>query len=136
MSVIDLLMKMDAGKMESVPEKTVRIPSLSKKTGTDFEVTVQAIPGRRMTDLSAYMIGKNGDVDYGKAYDANLLIIAEGMKEPELKNKELQDHFGAKTPKELAEILFNGGEVTDLANEIRTLSGYQSEEKTEEEVKN
>lgn len=136
MSVIDLLMKMDAGKMTSVPEKSVKIPSLSRKTGADFEAIVQAVSGRRMTDLSAYMIGKNGEVDYGKAYDANLLIVVEGMKEPDLKNKELLDHFGAKTPKELAEILFNGGEVTDLANEIRTLSGYQSEGETEEAVKN
>ena len=75
MSVIDLLMKMDAGKMTSVPEKSVKIPSLSRKTGADFEAIVQAVSGRRMTDLSAYMIGKNGEVDYGKAYDANLLSV-------------------------------------------------------------
>lgn len=131
----DLLLGLDAGTLKEIPTATMRIPSLSKKLGQNVEITVQALSGRRITDLSAMAIGKNGTVEYSKAFDTNLLIVAEGVKEPNLKDKDLQDHFKARSPKELAEILFNGGEVVDIASKIRELSGYAGED-LEEEVKN
>lgn len=70
----------------------------------------------------------------GKAFDANVLIAAEGMVEPDLKNKELQKHFGVATPKDLVEKLFLGGEIVDLADTVRLLSGYSEE--TDDDIKN
>ena len=61
----------------------------------------------------------------------------EAMQEPSLKDKELQSHFGAVSPADLARILFPGGEMTSVFGEVAELSGYgDDEEETDEEVKN
>ena len=60
--------------------------------------------------------------------------MKENLVEPNLKNKELQKHFGVATPKDLAEKLFLGGEIVDLADTVRSLSGYSEE--TDDDVKN
>ena len=53
-----------------------------------------------------------------------------------LKDKELQAHFGAASPVDLAAILFPGGEMVGIYSEIAMLSGYGDDEDTDEEVKN
>ena len=88
-------------------------------------------------DITTRVVDKKGNANFAKAYDVNALLVVEGVVEPDLKSKDLQKHFKAATPKELAKILFPGGELTDVANKITELSGFtQSESEIEEEVKN
>lgn len=135
MSVVDFLMQLDAEKLAEVPTKEVRVKSLSEKAGQDVTVTVKALPGRKLTELTGLAM-KDGEVDIKRAFDANLLIVTNGLMEPDVKNKDLQEHFGAASPKDLTEKLFNGGEIMNLADEIRKLSGYDEEDKVDEEIKN
>ena len=58
------------------------------------------------------------------------------MKDPDLKNGDLQRHFGAATPRDLARILFPGGEIAKLADVVTQLSGYSDDEGLVEQVKN
>ena len=51
-------------------------------------------------------------------------MVVEAMAEPNLKDKDLQEHFGVKTPKDLAFKLFQGGDLAAIANAITELSGY------------
>ena len=50
-------------------------------------------------------------------HDTQLLIVLDGVKEPNLKDERLVEHFGVATPKELAELLFDG-EIADISDAI------------------
>ena len=119
---IDTLMKLDRKLVEEVPTKEVKIKALS---------------GETYIGLLATATNKKGNVDPAKTYKAQTLIVVEAMQEPPLKDKELQSHFGAVSPADLARILFPGGEMTSVFGEVAELSGYgDDEEETDEEVKN
>ena len=131
MNIVDLLLKLDSGKLTIAPTKKVRIKSLSEMAGEDVYFTVKAISGRRFTELSEQVYGDDGEVEMGKSYDANLMITVEGIVEPDLRNSDLLKHYGCATPKDLAEKLLNGGEITKLSGVIADLSGYGKDKETE-----
>lgn len=133
-NALQLLMGMDYDKIVKVPEKEVRIKRLSEMAGADFFVKVRALSGKRFMELAGSSVGKNGKVDYSRAYDANVRILLAGIVEPDLKNKDLLERFHAATPQDLVNILFTGGEVGLLADAITELSGYGDD--AEDEVKN
>lgn len=134
MNTIDLLMKMDAGELTKVPTGEMEIKRLTELTGEKFVVKYKALNGRRITELSDTTRDGNGNIIGSKAFDGNLILISEAMISPDLKDKELQKHFGAASPKDLADKLFNGGEVRKIAGKIMKLSGYDNN--TDEEIKN
>ena len=72
-----------------------------------------------------------------KMYDTKVLTIIEGCPSV-FKNKELINHFGATTPKDLVKKLLLSVEMDELKSEIDKLGGYNRDkvEKDEEEVKN
>ncbi len=134
---IDTLMKLDRKLVEEVPTKEVRAKHLSKIMGKDVSVKIKALSGETYIGLLATATNKKGNVDPAKTYKAQMLIVVEAMQEPSLKDKELQSHFGAVSPADLARILFPGGEMTSVFGEVAELSGYgDDEEETDEEVKN
>lgn len=134
MNTLDLLMKMDAGEISKIPEGEMEIKRLSELTGEKFVIKYQALPGRRITELSNNTKDKNGNVIASRAYDANLILIGEAVVSPDLKDEKLQKHFGAASPKDLADKLFNGGEVSNISGKIMLISGFG--EDTDEEIKN
>lgn len=135
-TTIELLMALDRGKLAEVPTEKVRAKRLSKVAGQDVYVTVSAIAGDQYTSIvSGAVSAKGGVVDSTRLYDMQALIVAEAMVEPDLKNSELQRHYGAATPRDLAKILFPGGEIIALADVVTRLSGY-GEQGEEGDVKN
>lgn len=131
MNVVDLLLKLDSGKLTIAPTKKVRIKRLSEMAGEDVYFTVKAISGRRFSELSEQACGEDGKIVAGKSYDANLLITVEGIVDPDLRNSDLLRYYGCATPKDLAEKLLNGGEITKLSGVIADLSGYGEDKETE-----
>lgn len=130
MNTVELLLGLDTETINKVPEADVEIPRLSKLTKKKFVVTVKALSGRtfqRIRDLATNK-GKQND------FDLNLLTLVYGITSPDLNNTELQQHFGAATPKDLAEKLFNVGEINKIGTKIVELSGIG--ESSEEEIKN
>ena len=137
MSLIDKLMAIDKGKFAEEQTAEMQTKRLSEVLGEPTIIKVKALSGDQYTDITTRLVNKKGDADFSKAYDVNALLVVEGVVEPNLKDKELQKHFGAATPKELAKLLFPGGELTDVANKITELSGFSKpDEDVEDEVKN
>ena len=134
MSIVDKLLKLDAGKLEEKPEKAIEIPRLSELIGEPFMVRCTAITGDRYSELTSVAVSKSGKFEYEKAYKANVLVALESIVEPDLKNEELQKHFNCRTPKELLEKLLNGGEISKIADISTELSGFGND--TDEEIKN
>lgn len=136
---IDALMKIDRGLITEIPVKEVRAKHLSKIMGADVSVKIKALSGNTYSSLMATAKNKKGGIDVSKLYKAQSLIVVEGVQEPSLKDKELQAHFGAASPVDLAAILFPGGEMVDIYSDISMLSGYgddEDEDGVDEEVKN
>lgn len=138
MNLVDELLEADVKKATELETGDVKSKRLAKILGKKDPVTVKIkeLKPRRLNDISATQFKNNGDLDLGKTYDAKLLMCIEGCVDPDLMNKDLQAHFGCKSAKELAELLFRS-EAGDIADAITGLSGIvANEEKNEEEVKN
>lgn len=133
--IIDFLMSLDRDKLAEVPTERVRAKRLSEIAGEDVFVTVSALPGDRYAEISTTSV-RNGKLDFSRVYDMQSLMVAEAVKDPDLKNAELQRYFGAATPRDLARILFPGGEIARLADVVTELSGYSGDEGLVEQVKN
>lgn len=135
MNLVERLMAVDSKQISEIETKTIPSKRLSKLTGQNEMITIQAIDGDLFSSLSASGLDEDGEVDYGRAYSTNAKIVAAGVIEPNLKDNALVKHVGAVTPADAAKILFKG-EVNKIAAEISKLSGFESEEETEKKVKN
>lgn len=133
MNLIEKLIHTDKDKAFKREEKKIKSVRLSRILGEDIEITIRELSGRKVNDIMGIVVNKNGNRDFAKNYDMNLMYCVEGIVEPNMKDPALMEHFGAKTPKELASILFNN-EVSKIADEIYTLSGMGKD--NEELIKN
>lgn len=133
MSLTEKLLALDAKKYKEKQTGQLEIKRLSELTGEPFIVKVQEVDADRLGEIQAMMFDKKGRQDLSQARKVSKLIVLEGILEPDLKGENLQKHFGAATPKELADILFKGNELTNIADKIATLSGFTDEEEEEEQ---
>ena len=132
-----MLMRLDREKVAEVPVKDIKANRLSQLMGQDVTVEIKALAGDTYMDLLATATNKKGNVDVSKTYRAQALIVVEAMQSPSLKDKELQVHFGAASPIDLAKTLFPGGELTKIFQEVADLSGFGDDEDEDlEEIKN
>lgn len=136
MSLVDELMKADARKADEMVEGVFKSRQLAKILGKDepVEVKIREISPRRKNELVA--TAYDGDeVDFSKAFDANLKVIIAGVIDPPLKDKDLQEKFGCKMAIDLAEKLFKD-EVNSLSTAIVSLGTVGDEVLDEDEIKN
>ncbi|WP_125154305.1 phage tail assembly chaperone [Clostridium rectalis] len=125
-NAIDLLLKSDVSKIKR-PTRKVKIKSLSEALGEDIIFTLQAVPMSIYNSIQESCVSLEDDeinnIDTNKI---QLLTVLEGIKEPDLKSKELIEHFKTHTPIELLETMFNDkpGEIAALYKEINELSGF------------
>lgn len=133
MNLIEKLLHVDKEKTQERETKKMKSTRLSKLIGGEAEITIREVSGKRMNELNNIVIDKNGKRDFSKAFDANAMYCVYGVIEPDLRDSRLMEHFGVKTPKDLAILLFDS-EVGKIADEIIKLAGIDKE--TEEEVKN
>lgn len=121
MNLVEKLLKADKAKVEQLEEKEMVSQKLSKALGEkNVKITIREIPPRRFNQLTAVQYDEDGTFLPERVFDAHTLICAEGIVEPNLKDKDLQTHFGASNPKELAEKLFKG-ECSRIAAEINKM---------------
>jgi len=138
MSLVDKLLAIDKGIYAQNRTGTYKAKRMSEVMKEDVMIVLKALEAERYTAISTGLIGSDGEADYSKVYDNYLLLCVEGIKEPSMKDPELQKHFGVATPKELVKVLFPGAEVSEIANEITELSGFANgnRRQQESEVKN
>jgi len=136
MSLVDELMKADARRADEMVEGVFKSRQLAKILGKDepVDVKIREISPRRKNELVA--TAYDGDeVDFSKAFDANLKVIIAGVIDPTLKDKDLQEKFGCKMAIDLAEKLFKD-EVNSLSTAIVSLGTIGDEVLDEDEIKN
>ena len=132
MNIIDKLMKIDAGTLET-PKAIHKM--YVKKIGEELEFEIEAINAEKATEIQQKAIKiENGNVADIDVYKTKVLTILEGC--PMFKDKALREHFKAPTPKELINKLLLKGEVEDLVDAINNLSDLNKIEKAEDEIKN
>ena len=134
MTTVELLMAADVEKLTARPTMQLEVKSLSEKLGEKFVVTIKALSSRKFTELSGLALKSDGTADMSKMADTQALMLVESMVEPNLKDKALQEHFGVKTPKDLAFKLFGGGDLAAISAHVTDLSGYG--DSSVEEIKN
>ena len=132
MNIIDKLMKIDAGTLET-PKAVHKM--FVKKIGEELEFEIEAINAEKATEIQQKAIKiENGNVSDIDVYKTKVLTITEGC--PMFKDKALREHFNCPTPKELINKLLLKGEVEDLVDAINNLSDLKKIEKAEDEIKN
>ncbi len=139
MNLVEQLMKADIKKADELEFGVYKSKKLAKVLGSKeptVDVKIKEVRSRRINDILSYQINKKGDLDYSKTYDAKLMMCVEGVADPDLRDKALQEHFEVTDAKALCEKLF-GFEVNELSDAISSLSGIHSDdENMEDEIKN
>lgn len=137
MNLVDQLLKADIKKADELETGIYHSKKLAKLIGSEAPVDVQIreVKSRRLNDIVAYQFDKNGKTNFSKTYDTKLMLCLEGVVDPPLKDKTLQEHFECDNAKDLCEKLF-GYEVNGLSEEISKLSGVINDEDIDEEIKN
>ena len=135
MNLVEKLLTVDKKEFDRIGTKKIISVQLSMYMGEETEITIQAVDGDLFSGLSASGLDENGEVDYGRAFSTNAKIVAAGVADPDLKNKELLAHLGVATPADAAKKIFRG-EINQIAAEISELSGFSGERKTDKEIKN
>ena len=140
MSLFDKLMTVDDAVVTEKRTKEVHSDRLSALLGVDTNVTIEALPYRKVKKILDDAMKNNGRIDPDRMVDAECHIIRLSVKEIPWGNEELQKKYGASDPKDLVEKLMDY-DVGKLSDEIVLLSGYGEEsiketEEIEENVKN
>lgn len=127
MSIIDLLLETDVEKLQAKHNKNYEIKRLSKALGEKFIITCYALTHEQVAH-----IGEISTTNIDMKLNAVLETCRiEGKR---FNNKELMDKFGVVTPKDLLSKLFLPGELYELYEIIKDLSGYSND--AVKEVKN
>ena len=136
MNLVEALLAADNEQLLNSRKEEYEVKRLSNILGQPFVLTLKAIPSKRYTEIqtaATIFKKKKQDVDLHKL---QILTLTAGIESPSLNDAELLKKFGVITPAELLEKLLLAGEITNIADAISKLSGYDSIEDDAEEVKN
>lgn len=138
MNLAEMLLAADAGKLKTKKTKEIEIKRLSEMMGEPFILNLQQISNRRVREIqdrSLHVEGTKATIDQ---YEMNMGLLCDGITNSEFDSKEVLKHYGAATRKDLFDILFNAGEIQDIANEISKLCGFggKSFDEQAKEIKN
>ena len=104
----------------------------SKKVPKTKELYVNSLGGTIMVEGPTSALAK----DAQEMADGDTYLVYQCVKDPCLKEKELQQAFGCVEPMEIVEKLFDPGEIPQISVECLRLSGYIDGVKAVEEIKN
>jgi hypothetical protein len=136
MNLYEQLLKADQEKAREYATGTYRSKRLAKVLGKDepVEIKIREVDIETIKNIQQYSTKRDGSLDRNKTFDSNLMLVVEGLVDPDLKNEELQKHFNASDAIELASVLFRF-ESAFIADEIIKLSNMQRTD-VEDTVKN
>ena len=136
MNLVEGLLKADESKAKEYDTGIYKSERLGKILGKNspVEIKIREVDVKTIKNVQQYSMKKDGSMDRNKLYDSNLMLCVEGITDPDLKNEELQKHFGAATAMDLAEILFRF-EAAYIADAISNLSLMKHKD-DEDDIKN
>lgn len=138
MNLAEALLAADAGKITKKDVKDFEVKRLTKIVGEPFILHLQQIPNHRVREIQddATFISK-GRKPSADTYKLYMGFLIDGITNQEFNDKEVLKKFRAATRKDLFEVLFNAGEVQDIAQAICGLCGLGNDLTDKvEEVKN
>ena len=138
MNIVDKLLALDTGKLE-LPSKEVEIKRLTAlfDDGEKAVFLCRAISADIYSDIQKMAVEtKKGQVRDIDTTRLKYQTLVEGVMQPSFKDKNLQAYYGCSTANELINKLLLPGEQDELLITINELSGYDSNEEVEEEIKN
>ena len=139
LNLVDTLLSKDIETLTHKDTCTYVVESLSKKTNTNFEITLQALTAKDFMRIrrNCSTTDKKGKTIINEDKFASF-VLWEGIKNPDLRNEALVRHCKVATPAELVLSMFTVGEIGDIVTKINELSGNNIDdvEEAEEEVKN
>ncbi len=137
MNLVGRLLQADAKMADERREKKINSMRLACIMGEEKPVgiTIREIRAKRLNDFIAKQFDGKGNFDMARSFDAKALTVGEGVIDPDLKDKRLQEHYNCTNDKDLAVKLF-GNEITAIADAIVELSGYKTMQETDDEIKN
>ena len=121
MNVLDILLQ---NEVPAPQTKEFKHKRLSQVYGEDVIFVLKELGFSKVAELK-----KINEDD--KEFEVH--VILAGVVEPDLKNQDLMNKYGAITPAELAKKMLLPGEIADMSYEIEKLSGYRTA--TLEEIK-
>lgn len=110
-NTLELLLKMELPRPEI---KKIKIKRLSKLCGEDIVFEIRQLSYNRVAEIKE----SGGD-------DISVDILLAGVVEPNFKDKELKEKFGAETPAELVKKMLLPGEIEDISRAVEKLCGYR-----------
>lgn len=135
MNLVEKLLALDENELKKERTKEYESKNLKRLIG-EGTIVLRKVRERKIMENSLGSIDKKGNPNMANMHDTQLLIVLDGVKEPNLKDERLVEHFGVATPKDLAELLFDG-EIADISDAITDFDTEDDdEEETEEAVKN
>ena len=135
MNAFDKLMKMDTAKLNELPTKEITSKMLLFRFDGDKEaakIKIRALSARDLQYVSEMTTDNNGEVNEHRVIDGSAWICTHGIVEPDVNNRDLIEHFGARNAQDLCEKLFQM-EMADISQKIVELSNAGV---TEDDVKN
>ena len=104
----------------------------SKKQPKTATLFVKSLGGTITIESPTAALAKDAqEMDNGDAY-----MVYSCVTEPCLKSKELQTEFGCVDPMEIVDLIFEPGEIPQIAIECLKLAGYVDGVKVVDDIKN
>ena len=79
MNLIEKLIRIDKETLLKKETKTVKSARLSKIVGEEANIVIKELSGRKLNDISAMMVDKDGNKDFSRLADINLMYCVEGV---------------------------------------------------------
>ena len=137
MNLAEALLAADAGKITKKETKEMEIKRLSNILGEPFVLQLKQIPNRRVREIQDRSLHIDGGKTSVDQYTMSMGLLCDGIANKDFDIREVLKHYGVGSRKELFDVLFNAGEIQDIANEISKLCGFGGDtQKQAEEVKN
>nr|DAI70957.1 MAG TPA: tail assembly chaperone protein [Caudoviricetes sp.] len=133
MNLADALLAADAGQVTKKERKEYEVKRLSGILGSPFVLELKQIPNKRVREIQDFSMKINGRDMSVDQYKLSMGLLCDGIANKDFDNRDVLKHYGVATRKELFDVLFNAGEIQDIANVISDLCGFNNK-KTEEQV--
>lgn len=87
MNLIDKLLSVDKEELTKECTKTYHSKNMERLTG-DGEITLRKVKERKLRERALNTLDKKGNLLLVNAHDSDLLVLMDGVKEPNLKMKD------------------------------------------------
>lgn len=126
MNITEQLLSSNVSNFTKRKTKVIKSSRLADCLGVKkaVDVTIKEIPYRLYNEIANGQYDEDGRINPDRMVDMAVDLVVEGVAEPDLRNKDLMEHFGVRTPEDLAVLLFDN-EIAVIGEKINELCSYE-----------